>query len=133
VRRAARETEHLATRGAVQEIRVLGATGNNLKNVSAAFPVGLLTCVTGVSGSGKSTLVNDTLYAAVARTLYRSHDEPAAHEAVEGIEHFDKVINVDQAPIGRPPPSNPAPSTGLFTQIGELMAEVPMAKERGYG
>jgi len=133
VRRAAREAEHLATRGAVQEIRVLGATGNNLKSVSTAFPVGLLTCVTGVSGSGKSTLVNDTLYAAVARTLYRAHEEPAAHEAVEGIEHFDKVINVDQSPIGRTPRSNPATYTGLFTPIRELMAEVPMAKERGYG
>jgi excinuclease ABC subunit A len=132
-RRAAREADHLATRGAVQEIRVLGATGNNLKDVSVAFPVGLLTCVTGVSGSGKSTLVNDTLYAAVARTLYRAHEEPAAHEAVEGIEHFDKVINVDQSPIGRTPRSNPATYTGLFTPIRELMAEVPMAKERGYG
>jgi excinuclease ABC subunit A len=133
IRRAAREAEHLATQGAVQEIRVLGATGNNLKGVNAAFPVGLLTCVTGVSGSGKSTLVNDTLYAAVARTLYRAHDEPAAHETVEGIEHFDKVINVDQSPIGRTPRSNPATYTGLFTPIRELMAEVPMAKERGYG
>jgi excinuclease ABC subunit A len=132
-RRAAREAEHLATRGNVQEIRVLGATGNNLKDVSVAFPVGLFTCVTGVSGSGKSTLVNDTLYAAVARTLYRAHEEPAAHEAVEGIEHFDKVINVDQSPIGRTPRSNPATYTGLFTPIRELMAEVPMAKERGYG
>jgi excinuclease ABC subunit A len=133
VRRAAREAEHLATRGALQEIRVLGASGNNLKNVNLAFPVGLFSCVTGVSGSGKSTLVNDTLYAAVARTLYRSHDEPAPHEAVEGIEHFDKVINVDQSPIGRTPRSNPATYTGLFTPIRELMAEVPMAKERGYG
>ena len=133
VRRAAREAEHLATRGTLQEIRVLGASGNNLKSVNVAFPVGLFTCVTGVSGSGKSTLVNDTLYAAVARTLYRSHDEPAAHEAVEGIEHFDKVINVDQSPIGRTPRSNPATYTGLFTPIRELMAEVPMAKERGYG
>jgi excinuclease ABC subunit A len=133
VRRGAREAKHLATRGAVQEIRVLGATGNNLKGVNVAFPVGLLTCVTGVSGSGKSTLVNDTLYAAVARTLYRAHEEPAAHEAVEGIEHFDKVINVDQSPIGRTPRSNPATYTGLFTPIRELMAEVPMAKERGYG
>jgi len=132
-RRAAREAEHLATRGNVQEIRVLGATGNNLKCVSVSFPVGLFTCVTGVSGSGKSTLVNDTLYAAVARTLYRAHEEPAAHEAVEGIEHFDKVINVDQSPIGRTPRSNPATYTGLFTPIRELMAEVPMAKERGYG
>jgi excinuclease ABC subunit A len=132
-RRAAREAEHIATRGNVQEIRVLGATGNNLKDVSVSFPVGLFTCVTGVSGSGKSTLVNDTLYAAVARTLYRAHEEPAAHEAVEGIEHFDKVINVDQSPIGRTPRSNPATYTGLFTPIRELMAEVPMAKERGYG
>ncbi|MCM2252445.1 MAG: excinuclease ABC subunit UvrA, partial [Ramlibacter sp.] len=119
--------------GAVQEIRVLGASGNNLKNVDAAFPVGLFTCVTGVSGSGKSTLVNDTLYAAVARTLYRAHEEPAPHAAVEGMEHFDKVINVDQSPIGRTPRSNPATYTGVFTPIRELMAEVPMAKERGYG
>ncbi len=133
VRRAAREASHLATQGQLQEIRVLGATGNNLKNVSVAFPVGLLTCVTGVSGSGKSTLVNDTLYAAVARTLYRAHEEPAAHEAIEGIEHFDKVINVDQSPIGRTPRSNPATYTGLFTPIRELMAETSMAKERGYG
>ncbi|EWS63283.1 Excinuclease ABC subunit A [Hydrogenophaga sp. T4] len=98
-----------------------------------AFPVGLLTCVTGVSGSGKSTLVNDTLYAAVSRTLYRSHEEPAEHDAIEGIEHFDKVINVDQSPIGRTPRSNPATYTGLFTGIRELMAEMPTAKERGYG
>jgi excinuclease ABC subunit A len=133
IRRAAREAEHLATQGELQEIRVLGATGNNLKNVSAAFPVGLLTCVSGVSGSGKSTLVNDTLYTAVARELYRAHEEPAPHEAIEGIEHFDKVINVDQSPIGRTPRSNPATYTGLFTPIRELMAEVPMARERGYG
>jgi excinuclease ABC subunit A len=132
-RRAAREAAHIATLGELQEIRVIGASGHNLKNVSVAFPVGLLTCVTGVSGSGKSTLVNDTLYAAVARTLYRSHDEPAAHEAIEGIEHFDKVINVDQSPIGRTPRSNPATYTGLFTGIRELMAEVPTARERGYG
>ena len=132
-RRAAREAQHQATLGTLQEIRVLGATGHNLQNVNVAFPVGLLTCVTGVSGSGKSTLVNDTLYAAVARTLYRSHDEPAPHEAIEGIEHFDKVINVDQSPIGRTPRSNPATYTGLFTPIRELMAEVNTAKERGYG
>ena len=92
-----------------------GASGHNLKSVSVEFPVGLLTCVTGVSGSGKSTLVNDTLYTAVAAPLYRAHDEPAAHEAIEGIEHFDKVINVDQSPIGRTPRSNPATYTGLFT------------------
>jgi excinuclease ABC subunit A len=116
-----------------QSLRIVNATGNNLKNVRAEFPVGLMTCVTGVSGSGKSTLVNDTLHKAVARSLYRSHDEPAAHEDILGIEHFDKVINVDQSPIGRTPRSNPATYTGLFTPIRELLAEVPMARERGYG
>jgi excinuclease ABC subunit A len=133
VRRAEREANHLATQGDLQALKVIGATGHNLKNVSVAFPVGLLTCVTGVSGSGKSTLVNDTLYTAVARTLYRAHEEPAEHEAIEGIEYFDKVINVDQSPIGRTPRSNPATYTGLFTPIRELMAEVPTARERGYG
>ncbi|MCJ0765889.1 excinuclease ABC subunit UvrA [Variovorax terrae] len=123
----------LAAQADPQVLKIVHATGNNLKNVSVDFPVGLLTCVTGVSGSGKSTLVNDTLYAAVARQLYRSHEEPAPHEAIEGIEHFDKVINVDQSPIGRTPRSNPATYTGLFTPIRELMAEVPMARERGYG
>lgn len=116
-----------------QVIRIAGASGNNLKDVTAEIPVGLLTCVTGVSGSGKSTLVNDTLYAAVARELYRAHEEPAPHEGIEGIEHFDKVINVDQSPIGRTPRSNPATYTGLFTPIRELMAETATAKERGYG
>jgi excinuclease ABC subunit A len=132
-RRAERMAEHQARQGAVQALRVTGATGNNLKNVTVDFPVGLLTCVTGVSGSGKSTLVNDTLYKAVARQLYRAHDEPAPHEEIVGIEYFDKVINVDQSPIGRTPRSNPATYTGLFTPIRELMAEVSTAKERGYG
>ncbi|MCC2634474.1 MAG: uvrA1, partial [Ramlibacter sp.] len=116
-----------------QVIRIEGARGNNLKGVTVEIPVGLFTCVTGVSGSGKSTLVNDTLYAAVARELYRAHDEPAPHDAIEGIEHFDKVINVDQSPIGRTPRSNPATYTGLFTPIRDLMAETATAKERGYG
>ncbi|MES2979131.1 MAG: excinuclease ABC subunit UvrA [Pseudomonadota bacterium] len=132
-RRAAREAAHLRTQGDLQCLKVINASGHNLKHVSVEFPVGLLTCVTGVSGSGKSTLVNDTLYAAVARTLYRAHEEPAAHEAIEGIEHFDKVINVDQSPIGRTPRSNPATYTGLFTPIRELMAEMNSARERGYG
>ena len=132
-RRAAREANHLATQGELQALRVVGANGHNLRDVDVEFPVGLLTCVTGVSGSGKSTLVNDTLYTAVARTLYRAHDEPAEHDAIEGIEYFDKVINVDQSPIGRTPRSNPATYTGLFTPIRELMAEVPPARERGYG
>ncbi len=132
-RRAAREAQHQATLGDLQALRVVNATGHNLKNVSVEFPVGLLTCVTGVSGSGKSTLVNDTLYKAVAKTLYRAHEEPAEHEAIEGIEHFDKVINVDQSPIGRTPRSNPATYTGLFTPIRELLAEMNTARERGYG
>jgi excinuclease ABC subunit A len=114
-------------------LSITGARGNNLKRVSVDVPVGLFTCVTGVSGSGKSTLINDTLYAAVARKLYQSHDEPAPHDRIEGLEHFDKVINVDQSPIGRTPRSNPATYTGLFTPIRELFAEVPAARERGYG
>jgi len=114
-------------------IEIVGATGNNLKSVNVKFPVGLLTCVTGVSGSGKSTLVNDTLYTAAAHQIHRAHDEAAAHEEIKGLEHFDKVINVDQSPIGRTPRSNPATYTGLFTHIRDLMAEVPAARERGYG
>ena len=111
---------------------ITGATGNNLKNVTFKVPVGLLTCVTGVSGSGKSTLVNDTLYHAAARHLYGSQAEPAAHDSISGMEHFDKVISVDQAPIGRTPRSNPATYTGVFTPIRDLFATVPTAKERGY-
>ena len=114
-------------------VTVVGARGHNLKNVTVPFPVGLLTCVTGVSGSGKSTLVNDTLYTAVSQHLYRSHEEPAPHDEIQGLEHFDKVINVDQSPIGRTPRSNPATYTGVFTAIRELMAETNTAKERGYG
>jgi excinuclease ABC subunit A len=133
VKRAAREAVHQLTQGDLQCLKVINATGHNLQGVTVEFPVGLLTCVTGVSGSGKSTLVNDTLYAAVARTLYRANEEPAPHEAMEGIEHFDKVINVDQSPIGRTPRSNPATYTGLFTPIRELMAEMNSARERGYG
>ncbi len=114
-------------------LKIVNARGNNLKGVTVEFPVGLLTCVTGVSGSGKSTLVNDTLYAAVARKLYQSHLEPAPHDEIEGLDAFDKVINVDQSPIGRTPRSNPATYTGLFTPIRELFAEMPTARERGYG
>ena len=112
---------------------VRGAAGNNLKGVDLALPVGLFVCITGVSGSGKSTLINDTLYAAVARHLYDSSAEPAPHRDLEGLEHFDKVINVDQSPIGRTPRSNPATYTGLFTPIRELFAGIPQARERGYG
>ena len=119
-------------------LSIVGAKGNNLRGaegrgVNVDIPVGLFTCVTGVSGSGKSTLINDTLYTAVARKLYQSHAEPSAYERIDGLEHFDKVINVDQSPIGRTPRSNPATYTGLFTPIRELFAEVPTARERGYG
>ena len=114
-------------------LRLKGASGNNLKNVDLDLPVGLLVCVTGVSGSGKSTLINDTLYAEVARELYGSSTEPAPFESLHGLENFDKVINVDQSPIGRTPRSNPATYTGLFTPIRDLFAGVPAARERGYG
>jgi len=118
---------------AKQMLRLLGARGNNLKNVNLALPVGLFVCVTGVSGSGKSTLINDTLYNAVAQHLYGSSAEPAPHEEIQGIDFFDKVVNVDQSPIGRTPRSNPATYTGLFTPIRDLFAGVPLARERGYG
>jgi excinuclease ABC subunit A len=114
-------------------LRLRGARGNNLKNVDLELPVGLFVCVTGVSGSGKSTLVNDTLYHAVAHNLYGSIAEPAPHDSIQGLEFFDKVINVDQSPIGRTPRSNPATYTALFTPIRELFAGVPAARERGYG
>ena len=119
--------------GPLQALRVEGASGHNLKKVTVDFPVGLLTCVTGVSGSGKSTLVNDTLYAEVARQVHRAGTEPAAHDDILGIDYFDKVINVDQSPIGRTPRSNPATYTGLFTPIRDLMSETNTARERGYG
>ena len=116
-----------------RQLKILGATGNNLKHVDLEIPVGLLTCITGVSGSGKSTLINDTLYAGAARHLYGSALEPAPHGEIQGLEFFDKVINVDQSPIGRTPRSNPATYTGLLTPIRELFAGVPQSRERGYG
>ncbi|HTH93819.1 MAG TPA: excinuclease ABC subunit UvrA [Rhodocyclaceae bacterium] len=118
---------------AERQLIIHNARGNNLKQVNMSLPVGLLTCITGVSGSGKSTLINDTLYAAAARHLYGSSAEPAAHDAILGLEYFDKVINVDQSPIGRTPRSNPATYTGVLTPIRELYAGVPQARERGYG
>ena len=114
-------------------LKLTNATGNNLKDVSVDIPVGLLTCVTGVSGSGKSTLINDTLYRVVAKHLYGSNAEPAPFGELDGLAFFDKVVDVDQSPIGRTPRSNPATYTGLFTPIRDLFASVPESRARGYG
>jgi excinuclease ABC subunit A len=113
-------------------LELSGARGNNLQHVDLRIPVGLLTCVTGVSGSGKSTLINDTLVAALARHLYGASTQPAPYGAIVGLEHFDKLVSVDQAPIGRTPRSNPATYTGLFAPIRELFAATATARERGY-
>ena len=113
-------------------LTVLGASQHNLKNVDVSFPLGVLTVVTGVSGSGKSTLVNDILYRALARRIYSAMEEPGAHRGIEGAQHIDKVIRIDQSPIGRTPRSNPATYTGLFTPIRELYAMLPESRQRGY-
>jgi len=115
-----------------RQLTIKGAFGNNLKNVTASFPVGLLTCVTGVSGSGKSTLINDTLYSHAARVINGASCIPAPCAAIEGLEQFDKVVDIDQSPIGRTPRSNPATYTGIFTPIRELFSAVPEARSRGY-
>jgi excinuclease ABC subunit A len=115
-----------------RKLRLTGARGNNLKHVDVEIPVGLFTCVTGVSGSGKSTLVNDTLYRIAARSLNGANTQPAPHDRLFGLEHIDKVVDIDQSPIGRTPRSNPATYTGLFTPIRDLFAVVPEARSRGY-
>ncbi len=113
-------------------LKITGARGNNLKDVTLEIPAGLFTCVTGVSGSGKSTLINDTLYPIAANNLNRANQDIAPHDDITGLEHFDKVVDIDQSPIGRTPRSNPATYTGLFTPIRELFAGVPESRSRGY-
>ena len=115
-----------------RRLHVHGARQHNLRNIDAAFPLGTFTCVTGVSGSGKSTLVNDILYAALARHFYRAGGVPGAHDGIDGLDDIDKVVDIDQSPIGRTPRSNPATYTGLFTPIRTLFAELPESKIRGY-
>src|SRR5579883_2744079 len=115
-----------------RQLRLVGARANNLRNLTATFPIGLMTCVTGVSGSGKSTLVNDTLLRAAATQLNRASPGTAPFDRLEGLEHIDRVIEIDQSPIGRTPRSNPAPYTGLFAPIREIFATVPEARARGY-
>jgi excinuclease ABC subunit A len=115
-----------------KKLVIRNATEHNLKDVDVEIPLGLLTVVTGVSGSGKSTLVNEILYRSLAKEIYGSHEEPGAHDSIEGIEHLDKVIRIDQAAIGRTPRSNPATYTGLFTLIRDLYAMLPESRERGY-
>jgi excinuclease ABC subunit A len=125
---AARRPGHLG-----QALRVVGARANNLKDITVEVPLGTFTCVTGVSGGGKSTLVIDTLYKALARRLMGAREHPGVHEAIEGAEHLDKIVDIDQSPIGRTPRSNPATYTGAFTPIRDWFAGLPEAKARGYG
>ncbi|MCI6643565.1 MAG: excinuclease ABC subunit UvrA, partial [Bacteroidales bacterium] len=131
-RRLAIEVPQQRRKGKGEKLRLIGASGNNLKDVTAEFPLGTFICVTGVSGGGKSTLINDTLQPILSQHLYRSATEPLPYKKIEGLQHIDKVVSVDQSPIGRTPRSNPATYTGVFTDIRTLFVELPEAKMRGY-
>ena len=119
-------------KGSKKFIEVIGASEHNLKNINVKFPLGVFTCVTGVSGSGKSTLVNEILYKTLARDINRSHEKPGKCKEIKGVENIDKIINIDQSPIGRTPRSNPATYTGVFDLIRDIFAETNEAKLRGY-
>ena len=120
-------------KGNGKHIEIIGAAENNLKNIDVKIPLGKMVCVTGVSGSGKSSLVNEILYKAVAAEMYGSKDKPGVYKKINGLEHIDKIIDINQAPIGRTPRSNPATYTGVFTHIRDLFAQLPEAKMRGFG
>src|SRR5262249_2501188 len=119
-------------RGSDRWVRIVGARENNLKNITAEIPLGRLVVLTGVSGSGKSSLVTNTLFPALSQRLFKSREAAGAHDRIDGLEHLDKVIDIDQSPIGRTPRSNPATYVGLFTPIRDLFAQVPEARVRGY-
>ena len=115
-----------------KQITIVGARANNLKNLTVNIPLGKFVCITGVSGSGKSTLLSDVLYNTLARQLHRAHTQPGEHDRIEGTENLDKIVNIDQSPIGRTPRSNPSTYTGIFDEIRDLFAELPDSKIRGY-
>ena len=120
-------------KGNGKKIEIIGASENNLKGIDVRIPLGEMVCVTGVSGSGKSSLINEILYKAVAEEMYGSKEKPGKYKKIKGIEHIDKIIDINQAPIGRTPRSNPATYTGVFTPIRDLFSQLPEAKLRGYG